>query len=131
MPMDVVGLGNALIDALVVIEEGDLCDRMSLIRGTMHPVDDAGWTKVYDEVKHLDVTLDAGGSCANAVATAGLLGADALYCGRVGDDELGEVYAKRMIEACGKHALQVTPGMPTGKSLALISAEDAARPERG
>lgn len=127
MPMDVIGLGNALIDALVVIEDEALCERLQLTKGTMHPVDDATWNRVFNEVKHLKVTIDAGGSCANAIAIAGLLGADVNYCGRVGDDDLGRVYAARMIDACGKHALQVTPGKPTGKSLALISAKDAER----
>ncbi|MBT3222032.1 MAG: adenosine kinase, partial [Proteobacteria bacterium] len=71
--------------------------------------------------------LDSGGSCANAIATLGRLGAQAIYCGHVGDDEMGHLYAGLMTEACGSHALRFTSQAPTGKCLSIISAKDAER----
>ena len=122
MSLDIVGLGNALVDALVLLEDDAVLGELGLTRGTMHPVDDARWREVYARVGTFRVTMDAGGSCANAIATAGLLGASARYCGRVGEDELGQLYARRMEEACGGHALQWTP-RPTGKVLSMISPD--------
>ncbi|MCB9682933.1 MAG: adenosine kinase [Alphaproteobacteria bacterium] len=128
MAWDVAGLGNALMDALVVVEDADrLLDELGLIRGTMHPVDHAEWQAVYDRVQDRGVTLESGGSCANTIATVGRLGARAVYCGQVGDDELGRVYAARMQEACGGHALRVASGLATGKCLSIVSASDAER----
>lgn len=128
MSWDVVGLGNAIMDALVVVDDADaLLDELGLIRGTMHLVDDTEWSVAYDRVKAAGVTLDAGGSCANTIATLGRLGAKALYRGQVGTDELGGVYVDRMIDACGVHALKSASGQPTGKCLSIVSGTDAER----
>jgi sugar/nucleoside kinase (ribokinase family) len=127
MSWDVAGMGNAIMDALVIIEDDALLDELGLIRGTMHPVDHDGWSTVYNRVRHLDVAFESGGSCANTIATLGRLGARSIYCGRVGDDELGRIYAERIQASCGQHALRVAHGVPTGKCLSLVSAADAER----
>jgi len=127
MVWDVAGLGNALVDALVVVEDDALLEELGLTRGTMHPVDDARWQEVYERVRHLGVTLDSGGSCANTLATVGHLGGRALYCGQVGDDAMGRLYAERIEQACGGHALRVSSVAPTGKCLSIISGRDAER----
>jgi sugar/nucleoside kinase (ribokinase family) len=127
MSYDVAGIGNALMDALVLVDDEQLVDELGLVRGTMHPVDHAAWEDVYARVKHLGVTLDSGGSCANVIATLGRLGAKVVYRGQVGDDELGRTYAARMIESCGHVALKVAPGHHTGKCLSIISRRDAER----
>lgn len=127
MVWDVAGLGNALVDALVVVDDDALVEELQLTRGTMHPVDHVGWQKVYERVKHLGVTLDSGGSCANTLATVGHLGGRALYCGQVGDDPMGSLYAERIEQACGAHALRVSSVAPTGKCLSIISPRDAER----
>jgi len=127
MRYDVVGLGNALVDALVVLEHDGVVEELGLIRGTMHLVDHDRWQEVHEHIRHLEVLLDSGGSCANAVATAGLLGARTTMVGRVGDDDLGQTYRDRMAEACGAEALQIAPGAHTGKCLSMISSVDAER----
>ncbi len=93
----------------------------------MHLVDHDRWQEVYEHVRHLKVTFDSGGSCANTIATVGWLGGDAIYCGQVGNDQMGRMYADRMMKACGRHALQFTDSAPTGKCLSIISASDAER----
>src|SRR5688572_21140073 len=103
MPWDGAGLGNALMDALVVGDDDAVLVELGLTRGTMHPVDHAAWQAAYERIKHLHVTFDSGGSCANTVATVGRLGGKALYCGQVGDDQMGHLYASRITEACGGH----------------------------
>ena len=61
MQYDVFGLGNALVDALVVLDEQDILTRHGLSRGTMHLVDDPAWQAVYGEVPRADVVLAPGG----------------------------------------------------------------------
>lgn len=127
MSWDVAGLGNALMDALVVMEDDRLLTELGLTRGTMHPVDHAQWQSVYERVKHLDVIFDSGGSCANTIATVGRLGGKAVYCGHVGEDQMGHMYAAHITEACGQHRLAFSNSQHTGKCLSIISAEDAER----
>ena len=69
------GLGNALVDALVLLDDdAPLLQRHGLWRGTMHLVDDARWHAVFSEVREHATEIHAGGSCANAVSTVSLLG---------------------------------------------------------
>lgn len=123
----VSGLGNALVDALVRIDDDEILHQMQLIRGQMHPVDHDTWQRAFERLQHYGVEIHSGGSCANTIATLGLLGLDAVYCGQVGEDQLGHLYASRLEEACGHHALHYTNAMSTGKCLSIISASDAER----
>jgi len=127
MRWDVAGIGNALIDALVVADDAPLIAEFELNRGTMHLVDEARWREVYERIRTLDVMFDSGGSCANTVATVGRLGGRALFAGQVGDDQMGREYASHIEKACGGHALRFAPGEHTGKCLSIISSEDAER----
>ena len=127
MTHDVVGLGNALVDALVRIEDEAILSQLELTRGQMHPVDDERWQAVYDQLEGLGATLATGGSCANTIAALGMMGAKACFAGQVGDDRFGALYAQQMEECCGVHALQVSEAMATGKCLSIISAKDAER----
>ena len=127
MGVDVAGLGNALMDALVVLEDDALLGQLGLVRGTMHPVDHTRWMEIHDQVKHNGVVFASGGSCANTVAAVGRLGASAIYCGQVGEDQMGRLYGSLMEEACGKHALRFTREEATGKCLSIISKADAER----
>lgn len=126
MEYDIAGLGNALVDALVRIDDDALLDTLGLQRGTMHPVDHEQWERIYQQVDHSQAEIQPGGSCANTIATAALLGASAIFCGQVGRDDFGQLYADRLAEACGGHALQTAEGN-TGKCLSLISTADAER----
>ncbi len=127
MDWHVVGIGNALMDALVILEDDSLIEELELKRGTMHPVEHEKWEQVFSRVRDHDVVFDSGGSCANTVATVGRLGGHALYCGQVGDDQMGHEYAAHITKSCGGHALRFLDGGNTGKCLSIISQSDAER----
>ena len=120
---EVVGLGNALMDALCILSDDTLLSALSLNKGEMHMVDDAQWKDVYGKLTESDITLQTGGSCANTIATLGLMGASVSYCSQVGDDDFGQSYSKQFLDACGSHDLIVEAGGATGKCLSLISQE--------
>ena len=124
---DVAGLGNALVDALVRMDERSLLGARGYARGHMTPVDHDTWQEIFNEVQVNHVEIHSGGSCANTIAALGMMGARSIYCGQVGDDQLGHLYAARMREACGQDALQWTSRHNTGKCLSLISTHDAER----
>jgi len=127
MHLDVCGLGNALTDALVVLDDREVIARHGLKRGTMHLVSHQRWEEVYGEVKGGGVELHPGGSCANAVSTVALLGGNASFCGLVGEDELGNVYRGKLLETLGQTHLVSRPEVQTGKCLSLVSSQDAER----
>ena len=117
----VVGLGNALMDALYRLEDDTLLEEHTLRKGEMHQVDHTRWMEVYDQLVKNKVHLQTGGSCANTIATLGLMGLKVSFCSKVGGDELGEEYKKQLIHACGQHDLLIQADASTGKCLSLIS----------
>ncbi len=123
----ITGLGNALVDACVRIPDDEVLDRMDLRRGTMHLVDHERWETIYAAVETHGAEIHPGGSCANAVVTAGILGAVCDLCANVRNDRFGEIYARKVGEAIGDHHVRLGDGNPTGKCLSLISAADAER----
>lgn len=122
---DVAGLGNALVDALVQMPDDAPLAQLGLTRGHMHPKPHDRWEADYQQVEHLGPDVQSGGSCANTIATLGLMGLSARFCGQVGDDAFGRLYEASLNDACGGHALQRGSGN-TGKCLSLIS-QDAER----
>lgn len=128
MPTDVAGIGNALMDALAVVDDQALIERLGLSRGVMQLVDHDRWMEIYEQVRLIrDPEFHSGGSCANTIATIGWLGGDAIYHGKVGDDQMGHLYSRLLEKACGRHALTFTRSAPTGKCMAIISSRDAER----
>jgi len=125
--VDAVGLGNAIVDALVRLDDETVLSEFALPRGQMSPVDDTKWSQVRARVSDMGVDIQSGGSCANTIAALGLMGARVQYRGQVGDDDLGRLYMQSMADACGGHAITVCGTHPTGKCLSLISAVDAER----
>jgi sugar/nucleoside kinase (ribokinase family) len=114
------------MDALVRVDDS-IIEELGLHRGRMHPVDHHAWHAAYERVHAFGVEVHSGGSCANTIQTAGLLGARVLYCGQIGDDAFGEMYARSMLDVCGVHALKTTTNHVTGKCLSLISTRDGER----
>jgi len=127
MTCDVFGLGNALVDALVVTDDLELVRKHGLQRGTMHLVSDARWRAVYGEVPRDEVELHPGGSGANSVSMVAMLGGKSTFCGLVGADQLGQTYAQRLAEVLGEHHLRTREDVATGKCLSIISRDDAER----
>lgn len=123
MEYDVAGLGNALVDALVRIPDDAVLEQLGLTRGLMHPVSHERWEELHAQVEDMGVEIHSGGSCANTIATLGLLGAKTTFCGQVGDDAYGSAYGAKLEEACGTHDLHVAAEGNTGKCLSLISTD--------
>ncbi len=96
MNVDVAGLGNAIMDALVRIPDEELLRSFELTRGQMHPVDHPRWSEIYEAARHHGVEVQPGGSCANTTATLAMLGTSCVFSGQLGDDEFGTLYAEKM-----------------------------------
>jgi sugar/nucleoside kinase (ribokinase family) len=122
--LDVVGIGNAIVDVLVQAEDTFL-DAHGLIKGTMALVDEARAERLYASVGPGLET--SGGSAANTLAGIAQLGGRAGFIGRVRDDQLGAIFAHD-IRAAG--ARFETPAAIDGPSTArclILVTPDAQR----
>ena len=88
--LDVVGIGNAIVDVLVQTDDDQL-DSFGLTKGTMALVDEQQAERLYAGVGPGLET--SGGSAANTLAGIAQLGGRAGFIGRVRDDQLGAIFA--------------------------------------
>ena len=127
MNWEIAGFGNALMDALVVVKDESWLQEMAMARGVAHMVEHTSWESAFKRVQNDDVMFESGGSCTNSIATSALLGAKSVFCGQVGDDNLGQMYASKMDQYCGAHNLNFSKVHPTGKCLlsSLLKTQSA------
>jgi sugar/nucleoside kinase (ribokinase family) len=118
---DVYGVGNALVDVQVRIDE-DFIVRMGLKKGHMELVDARRQAQVLAALAHHTVNRCSGGSAANTMVGVAELGGRAAYCGKVGDDELGRFY-RDDLDAVGVRFGAAIAAEPTGTSLVLITPD--------
>jgi sugar/nucleoside kinase (ribokinase family) len=120
-PLDVIGLGNAIVDVIAEVDERTL-ERLELAKGTMTLIDRQRMGLVY---AGLGPAVEmSGGSCANTMAALAALGARVAYVGKVQDDQLGEVF-RHDIRAIGV-AFDTAPlrsGPPTARCHVLVTPD--------
>ena len=125
--LDVVAIGNALVDVLALAKDADLT-QLGLVKGTMALVDLARSEAIYATLG--PTTEASGGSAANTVAGVAALGGRAAFLGRVADDQLGQAFTHD-IRSIGV-AFDPTPtkavagSAVTGHCLVLVT-DDAER----
>jgi len=86
---DVLGIGNAIVDILVNVED-DFLSTNEIPRGSMQLVDEETSGKLYEQ---LGTAIEcSGGSAANTIAGLASLGSKTAYIGKIKDDQLGSVF---------------------------------------
>ena len=121
--LDVVGIGNALVDVLARIED-DFLTQNGVEKGIMTLIDTARAAELYGRMG--PATEISGGSGANTIAGLARLGSKAAYVGKVKDDQLGRIFAHD-IRAQG--AVFETPmakgdhDLETGRCMVLVSPD--------
>ena len=119
--LDVVGIGNALVDVLSQADE-TLLAREGLVKGTMHLIDEARAHALYAAMGP-GVEM-SGGSAANTVVGVASFGGRAHYVGKVRDDQLGEVFGHDLrATGVGYDTRHATSGPPTGRCLILVTPD--------
>jgi sugar/nucleoside kinase (ribokinase family) len=88
---DIYGLGSALMDTLIHVDDKDLED-LKLKKGTMHLVEDTNINFISTVMRKRKRAEQAGGSVSNTVAGAANLGAKTFFNARIGSDKLGKDY---------------------------------------
>jgi sugar/nucleoside kinase (ribokinase family) len=125
---DVCGLGNALVDILVELDEAEFA-RLGFERGTMRLVDASEQQALLTRLHGYEPRLVSGGSVANSVIACSQLGGRCGFIGCVGDDRYGLFYSSEFEELLIDIGNPVIVGEPTGTSLCIITP-DAERTMR-
>src|SRR6266403_3015552 len=119
--LDVVGIGNAIVDVLAHADDGFLATH-GLAKGTMTLIDAARADALY---RIMGPAIEAsGGSAGNTMAGIASLGGTGAYIGKVRDDFLGQVY-RHDITATGVRfeTPASTHGPGTARCLILVTPD--------
>jgi sugar/nucleoside kinase (ribokinase family) len=121
MPIDVLTIGNAIVDVLARVEESFL-EKNSLVKASMRLIDEPEAHRLYELVG--PSVIISGGSAANTAAGISSLGGRAAFIGKVRNDQLGEFFTHD-IRATGVifEAQPATSGPATARSFILITPD--------
>ncbi len=99
MNYDLVGIGNALVDIEVQVDDAFI-EQASVTKGgmTLSSIEDQN--KILGYLQSKPKKISSGGSAANTVHGASVLGAKSYYLGRVANDAHGKHYTEDM-KNCG------------------------------
>lgn len=118
----IVGIGSALVDILVHLEDDQLLEVLQLPKGSMTLVDAALSQKIMDFTTGLEWTMETGGSAANTIRGIAQLGGTTGFIGKIGNDEPGKFF-KTEFENVKTATHLYYSGIPTGKAATLISPD--------
>ncbi len=99
MNYDLVGIGNALVDIEVQVDDAFIKE-ISVTKGGMTLTSAAEQKKILQTLQSKPQKLSSGGSSANTIHGASVLGAKSYYLGRVANDDNGKHYTEDM-QSCG------------------------------
>lgn len=117
----ILGIGNALVDILVNIDNDDILDRFGLQKGGMEMIDAQRKREILEVLAGMPQTMATGGSTSNTIHGLARLGATAGYIGKVGNDEMGHLF-KKECERFGVIPHLIESEEDTGIAITFISS---------
>lgn len=118
----VLGLGNALVDVLISIENDDILKQLNLPRGSMQLVDENFLNLATEATKGLKQNIAAGGSAANTINGIANVGVACSFIGKISNDKFGEYYRDDMIKN-GIDPILLKGNAQTGRATVFISKD--------
>ena len=118
----VLGLGNALVDILIRLENDNLLEEFSLPKGSMQLIDKETAGKIYESTGKLERSMNSGGSAANTIHGLAMLDTPTGYIGAIGRDNYGDFFRSDIEKR------NITPYLnfretETGRATTLISRD--------
>ena len=118
----IIGIGNALTDMLINLDNDSRLAEMNLARGSMSLVDSELQRQILASVATLPTTMSPGGSAANTIRALACLGSSVGYIGKVGEDAAGDFY-ERALDDLGIEPVVFRGRDNSGRCLALVSPD--------
>lgn len=119
---NILGIGNALVDVMTLIDSEKILERFSLPKGSMQLVDAQKSAQVKEGTSGFRRTLTSGGSAANTIHGLAMLGCYSGFIGSIGRDETGDFFESEMQNA-GVRTFLLRRKTQTGTAVALITPD--------
>ena len=118
----IIGIGNALVDVLVSLDEETILQQMQLPKGGMTLIDESQQKRLRACMEGLPMEQATGGSAGNAMLALAHLGGNAGFIGKVGRDALGKFYGESQ-KAAGIDVRLLECDLPTGVANTFITPD--------
>lgn len=118
----ILGIGNALVDIMTLLESDYILQEFDLPKGSMQLVDWEKSERIKSAIRLFPRKWTSGGSAANTIHGLSMLGADTGFIGSIGRDDTGDFYERDMKQA-GVNTLLIRRDTATGTAVALVSAD--------
>lgn len=118
---DVLGIGSALLDFTVIVDDDDL-KKFGLVKGGMQLIDAERSREVLSSLEGKRIEITPGGSSANTLAGISMLGGRGIFLGKVGNDPHGDLYI-RDTELSGVKAEISRHNSMTGHAITFITPD--------
>lgn len=120
--MKILGLGNALVDILIQLNNEDVLRELNVPKGSMRLISASEIEEVTKHTNNLPSAMASGGSAANTIHGLASLGLACGFIGKVGQDRMGQFYENELT------SLNVTSKLlksetETGRAYTLISPD--------
>jgi sugar/nucleoside kinase (ribokinase family) len=118
----VIGIGNALVDLLITLEDDLLLEEMNLPKGSMTLVDEKIKDLIAVKSTLLAKDMASGGSAANTIHGLARLGVSTAFLGTVGQDDTGDFFFNDLKKS-NILPLLIRSATPSGIASTLISKD--------
>lgn len=118
----IIGIGNALVDVLVRLDDDRTLDMFHLPKGSMQLLDNDRYHQIHQFFTTQKSYMTTGGSACNTMLALANLGEHTGIIGKVGDDALGEFFRRNSMEH-GIDARLESCELPTGVASIFISPD--------
>ncbi len=118
----ILGLGNALVDIIVFIDDDNILRTLELPKGSMTLVDIDKSNSIRDICRSFETSFASGGSAANTIYGLARLGVETSLIGKIGKDDYGQIFHDDLLKSSIKPLL-LTSDTHTGRAVALISPD--------
>ena len=119
----VLGIGNALVDALVQVGDDSILEELDLPKGSMQLIHTERYLHIQERLSALRPRRTTGGSACNTILAIANMGGEPGLIGRVGKDEPGDFFAAN----CREHGISARllrdDDLPTGVASTLITPD--------
>ena len=121
MSKKILGIGNAIVDVLVKVDD-DFLLKNELTKGSMKLIEKQEFESLKSTIKI--EKIEAGGSVANTMAGIAYLGGHPSFIGKINSDEFGKIY-KKSLEKINVNFLysEKDENLLTGASIILITPD--------
>lgn len=118
----IIGMGNALVDVLVRIDDDSLLEKLHLPKGSMQLIQEDTLSEIRKYTSGMKIHRSTGGSAGNTVCALAALGANPGFIGKVGQDETGAFFGDTLRQR-GVNGLLATCDLPSGIASTFISTD--------